>query len=69
MLSWLICTFVSVINGGEGFTTKAEREQFEKDMEAAGKTGHVTNTDPKSWEKHLAALEQPQPDEWRMRGE
>ena len=68
MLSWLICSFISLITSGDaGWTTRAECEQFEADMKAAGKTGHVTNDDPQCWEKHLAAMNEPQPDDWLMR--
>jgi hypothetical protein len=67
MFHFLLATFFNLISGcGTGWTTADERNELEAAMKAAGKTGYAENA-PRSWERHLEAMNQPQPEEWKCK--
>jgi hypothetical protein len=64
MFGLFISTFISLISGGgTGWTTSAERAELAQAIKDAGKTGYA-ESDSGSWERHLEAMAQPQPDDW-----
>jgi hypothetical protein len=65
MLHFLFATFFSIVSGcGTGWTTQEERDELAQAMKDAGKIGYA-ESEPGAWERHLEALNQPQPKEWR----
>jgi hypothetical protein len=62
---FFIATFLNLLDGnGTGWTTKQERDELAEAMRASGKTGYAQYR-AGSWEKHLEALDKPQPRDWR----
>jgi hypothetical protein len=65
MIHFFIYTISSLLSGdGLGWTTKAERDEFEQAMTDAGKTG-FGESDPGAWARHVESLQQSQPKEWQ----
>jgi hypothetical protein len=65
MIHFLLSIFFNLISGcGTGLPTAKERDDLSQTIKATGKTGYI-ESDPDAWERHLAALNHPQPKEWR----
>ena len=69
MLHFILATLSSLLSGdGTGWTTAEERRELKEAMQAAGYTGFA-ESDPGAWDRHVAQLQERQPEEWRVRDE